>query len=44
MLAEELVFQLAEQKSEPLLIVIEDLHLVYDAEWVVPFFSRLLPA
>ena len=43
LLAEELVFQLAEQKSEPLLIVIEDLHLVYDAEWVVPFFSRLLP-
>jgi LuxR family transcriptional regulator, maltose regulon positive regulatory protein len=43
LLAEELVFELAEQKSEPLLIVIEDLHLVYDAEWVVPFFSRLLP-
>ena len=43
LLAEELVFQLAEQKSEPLLIVIEDLHLVYDAEWVVPFFSRSLP-
>jgi LuxR family maltose regulon positive regulatory protein len=43
LLAEALVFQLAEQKSEPLLIVIEDLHLVYDAEWVVPFFSRLLP-
>ncbi len=43
LLAEALVFQLAEQKSEPLLIVIEDLHLVYDAEWLVPFFSRLLP-
>jgi hypothetical protein len=25
------------------LIVIEDLHLVYDADWVVPFFRRLLP-
>lgn len=27
----------------PLLIVIEDLHHVYDAEWVAPFFRRLLP-
>ena len=47
MLAEALVHQLSEQLSEtqaePLLIVIEDLHLVYDAEWVVPFFWRLLP-
>lgn len=42
-LAEVLVFQLAEFKSEPLLIVIEDLHLIYDADWVVPFFHRLLP-
>ena len=43
MLAEALVFQLSEQLSEPLLVVIEDLHLVYDADWVVPFFHRLLP-
>src|SRR6266404_9794378 len=43
LLAEALVFQLSEGKSEPLLIVIEDLHLVYDADWVVPFFRRLLP-
>jgi LuxR family transcriptional regulator, maltose regulon positive regulatory protein len=47
MLAEALVHQLSEQLSEtpaePLLIVIEDLHLVYDADWVVPFFRRLLP-
>lgn len=42
-LAETFVFQLAEQKAEPLLVIIEDLHLVYDAEWVVPFFHRLLP-
>jgi len=42
-LAEAFVFQLSEGKSEPLLIVIEDLHLVYDADWVVPFFRRLLP-
>lgn len=42
-LAEAFVFELLEQKGEPLLIVIDDLHLVYDAEWVVPFFRRLLP-
>jgi LuxR family maltose regulon positive regulatory protein len=41
--AEEFVFQLSENRSEPLLIVVEDLHLVYDAEWVVPFFRRVLP-
>jgi LuxR family maltose regulon positive regulatory protein len=29
--------------NEPLLVVLDDLHLVYDAEWVVPFFRRLLP-
>src|SRR5258708_35407533 len=43
LLAEAFVFQLSEGKSEPLLIVIEDLHLVYDADWVVAFFRRLLP-
>lgn len=43
LLADALVFQLEEKKGEPLLIVIEDLHLVYDAEWVVPFFRRWLP-
>ncbi len=43
MLAEAFVYELLEQKGEPLLIVIDDLHLVYDAEWVVPFFRRLLP-
>jgi len=43
LLAEAFVFQLSEDKSEPLLVVIEDLHLVYDADWVVPFFRRLLP-
>lgn len=42
-LAESFVFQLDETKGEPLLIVIEDLHLVYDADWVIPFFRRLLP-
>src|SRR5260370_11618552 len=43
LLAESFVFQLSEGKTEPLLIVIEDLHLVYDADWVIPFFRRLLP-
>jgi LuxR family maltose regulon positive regulatory protein len=43
LLAEGFVFQLSDPQSEPLLIVIDDLHLVYDADWVVPFFHRLLP-
>jgi LuxR family maltose regulon positive regulatory protein len=43
MLAEAFVYELLERKGEPLLIVIDDLHLIYDAEWVVPFFRRLLP-
>jgi LuxR family transcriptional regulator, maltose regulon positive regulatory protein len=45
-LAEALVFQLAEPRHAwdgPLLVIIEDLHLIYDADWVVPFFHRLLP-
>jgi LuxR family transcriptional regulator, maltose regulon positive regulatory protein len=43
LLAETFVFQLSEGRPEPLLIVIEDLHLVYDADWLIPFFRRLLP-
>ncbi len=43
LLAESFVYELIESGSEPLLIVVDDLHLVYDAEWVVPFFRRLLP-
>jgi LuxR family maltose regulon positive regulatory protein len=39
---ESLVYELL-QSSEPLLIVIDDLHLVYDAEWMMPFFRRWLP-
>jgi LuxR family maltose regulon positive regulatory protein len=39
---EYLVYELLES-GEPLLVVIDDLHLVYDAEWMVPFFRRLLP-
>lgn len=39
---EHIVYELLES-NEPLLVVLDDLHLVYDAEWVVPFFRRLLP-
>jgi LuxR family maltose regulon positive regulatory protein len=41
--AEFFVHELLEQVSSPLLVVVEDLHLIYDAPWVVPFFRRLLP-
>lgn len=41
-LAEAFVDALQEHK-DPLLIVIDDLHLIYDADWVVPFLHRLLP-
>jgi LuxR family transcriptional regulator, maltose regulon positive regulatory protein len=43
LLAEAFVYELMESGNDPLLIIIDDLHLVYDAEWVVPFFRRLLP-
>ncbi|MBV9959065.1 MAG: hypothetical protein JO360_11625 [Acidobacteria bacterium] len=43
LLAESFIYELLESGSEPLLIVIDDLHLIYDADWVVPFFRRLLP-
>lgn len=41
-LAEAFVDALQKQ-DQPLLIVIDDLHLIYDADWVVPFLHRLLP-
>ena len=41
--AEALVYELGEGENKPLLIVIEDLHLVCDATWLVPFFRLLLP-
>jgi LuxR family transcriptional regulator, maltose regulon positive regulatory protein len=43
LLADAFSYELVETDCEPLLIVIEDLHMIYDAPWVVPFFSRLLP-
>ncbi|MDT5294254.1 MAG: hypothetical protein QOJ76_1134 [Acidobacteriota bacterium] len=39
---EYLVYELLES-VDALLVVVDDLHLVYDAEWMVPFFRRLLP-
>ncbi|MDQ1706951.1 MAG: hypothetical protein QOJ88_162 [Pyrinomonadaceae bacterium] len=43
-LADAFVYELAEgENRNPLLIVLEDLHLVSDCDWLVPFFGRLLP-
>jgi LuxR family maltose regulon positive regulatory protein len=43
-LADAFLYELAEgETAGPLLIVIEDLHLVSDSNWLVPFFTRLLP-
>lgn len=43
-LADGFVYELAEGANRsPLLITLEDLHLVSDSDWLVPFFSRLLP-
>jgi LuxR family maltose regulon positive regulatory protein len=42
-LAEAFLYELQECRGGPLLLVIDDLHLIYDARWVVPFFHRLLP-
>jgi LuxR family transcriptional regulator, maltose regulon positive regulatory protein len=44
LLAESFVYEMTMlEGSEPLLVVVDDLHLVYDAAWVVPFFGRMLP-
>jgi LuxR family transcriptional regulator, maltose regulon positive regulatory protein len=40
-LAEAYVYDL-ERQAEPLVLVIDDLHLIYDADWVAPFLHRLL--
>jgi LuxR family maltose regulon positive regulatory protein len=42
-LAEAFIYEFVEVESKPLLIVIEDLHLICDSEWLVPFFRRMLP-
>lgn len=43
LIADALLYELSEHVTDKVLIVIEDLHLIYDAEWVAPFFRRLLP-
>ena len=42
-LAEAFLYELQECRGEPLLMVVDNLHLIYDAVWVVPFLRRLLP-
>ena len=43
-LADAFVYELAEgATATPLLIVIEDLHLVSDSDWLALFFTRVLP-
>lgn len=41
-LVEAFVYEL-EREAGPLLLVLDDLHLIYDADWLSPFFYRLLP-
>ena len=41
-LVESFVYDL-ENEAESLLLVIDDLHLIYDAGWLSSFFHRLLP-
>lgn len=36
------VYGFLEHGGEPLLVVLDDLHLIYDAPWVAPFLSRVL--
>jgi LuxR family maltose regulon positive regulatory protein len=31
------------ESDEPLLVIVDDWHLIYDAPWVVPFFGGVLP-
>lgn len=42
LVVEYFVYELL-QSAEPLLLVVDDLHLVYDCEWMAPFFRRWLP-
>ena len=40
--SERFVFELIDDDSESLLVVIDDLHLVCDTDWLVPFLDRFL--
>lgn len=42
-LANCFAYQLLESNGNPLLVVIEDLHMISDADWLSPFLVRLLP-
>lgn len=39
----EVMAHIAEVAQQPLLIILDDLHLIYDAPWFGSFLSRLLP-
>ncbi len=41
--SDSFLYELLEYEGNPLLIVLEDLHLVCEGEWLVPFLCRLLP-
>jgi LuxR family maltose regulon positive regulatory protein len=41
--ADSFLYELLEYEGNPLLIVLEDLHLVCEGDWLVPFLCRLLP-
>ncbi|HKZ81871.1 MAG TPA: hypothetical protein VJ124_26625 [Pyrinomonadaceae bacterium] len=43
LLAEAFVYELSEGDTQPLLVVIEDMHQVCDSPWLLQFFRRLLP-
>ena len=40
-LVEAFVYDL-EKEAKPLILALDDLHLIYDADWLSPFFYRLL--
>lgn len=43
-LAEAIIYELQEATAEEsLLLVIDELHLIYDEPWVLPFFRRFIP-
>lgn len=42
-LAETFIYHLLSNESNSLLCVLDDLHHIYDTNWFVPFFQRLLP-
>ena len=41
--ADAFIYELLEYNREPLLVVLDDLHLICEGEWLVPFLCRLLP-